>query len=142
VCGNGIREGTEECDGSDLHPECSQFFATGCFPEGNPDECECCVQPATYSIFGINFFPKCCDGRQCEVVGPGSCLCPGTCGGEVPACGGSCQSNAACLPVQIGTSFVCTCAPPGPCDAMCSGGACPPGQVCSTSGGTCGCITP
>jgi hypothetical protein len=143
TCGNGIREGTEECDGSDVDPECNQIPATGCFPAGDPRECECCVEPGSYAFFSLPFFPTCCDGAQCQVVGPGSCLCPGTCGGSpFPTCGGFCQVNTECLPVQLGTTFACVCAPPGPCDATCNAAECPPGQLCSASAGTCGCIVP
>jgi len=144
VCGNGVREGSEECDGSDLHPDCSQVGETDCVPAGEFNECKCCVPPASYGTFiaQISFFPICCNGAQCQVVGPGTCLCPGTCGDSpFPTCDGSCQFGTACLPAQVGGQNGCFCVPPGPCDASCNGAECPPSEVCSV-GATCACVVP
>jgi hypothetical protein len=146
VCGNGVREGTEQCDGTDLPFECgpSTSGASECMPAGGADECRCCAPPTGLIHHeGSSEFVLCCDGQPCQPTGPGFCQCPGTCGGSpFPTCGGSCTGdNLVCsaLTNGAGTDF-CGCVFPGPCDAACSGASCPAGQACNYV--TCGCVTP
>jgi hypothetical protein len=137
VCGNGVLEVGEACDGTDVSGFCVMWGATGCFPDG-PDECDCCIPPAGVSTF---LFTKCCNGGVCTFLGPHYCECPGTCeSGSYPTCGGSCTQGNVCVPGTDGGSFQgCVCAPAGDCNT-CGGGNCPAGLVCNIN--TCGCVAP
>jgi hypothetical protein len=138
VCGNGVREIGEACDGTHVGGFCTMWGASGCFPDGAASECQCCIPPAGASTF---LFTECCNGGQCTFLGTHYCECPGTCeDGPFPTCGGSCTGGMECKPFTDGGSFQgCFCAPSLACDT-CGGGECPAGQVCDFV--ACGCVAP
>ena len=89
-------------------------------------------------------FGNCPPDMECLPISPADFTCvPFFCGGTFPTCGGSaCGPGGACVPLAIGSSQYCVCASTsGSCDVpTCDGGLyCPPGEVCTSSGGTCGC---
>jgi hypothetical protein len=87
----------------------------------------------------------CPSGFTCGLVPPAFFCTPDTCAGTYPSCGGTCGDGGVCRPAISGGGgdvTACVCAAPGPCDASCGGMDCPPGQVCQTSAGVCGCVTP
>jgi hypothetical protein len=148
VCGNGIREGSEQCD-TTADPEFC-FDRTGCFPAGSPQQCECCTMPGQTSQLTFNpDLDVCCDGSSPEPGGPNHYLCPGTCNSsQFPTCGGSCDVTTVCAAVILNGMSVCGCVPNLPCGGTCTGSpACCTGAVCSTPGeacdaSTCSCVVP
>lgn len=141
VCGNGVREGSEQCD-TNPEPICVTSGRSGCFPSGDPEQCKCCTAPGETGLIDGSVPNECCDGQLPQPAGPGAYFCPGTCGtGPFPTCGGSCQSGMTCVPLTFGGVNVCACVPPGPCGGtppLCTAGECPAGQVCS--GDACACF--
>ena len=141
LCGNGVRDGTEQCDGTDVNGFCTTFGITGCFPAGAASECECCIPPGGAGSFTIGSFARCCNGGQCTPLGTHFCECPGTCGSSpYPTCGGSCTAGTVCVPLTDGGSLqLCGCTPVAPCET-CGGGDCPAGAVCDFF--ACTCVAP
>jgi hypothetical protein len=147
VCGNGIREGTEQCDTTADPAFC--FDRGGCFPAGSLRECTCCTLPGQTSqlTFDPNF-DVCCDGASPQPGGPNHYLCPGTCGSSsFPTCGGSCDVTTRCAAIILNGSQTCACVPNLPCAGTCTGdpqcctgAVCSPGQACDAS--TCSCVVP
>jgi hypothetical protein len=142
VCGNGIVEGSEQCD-TNSEAICVSSGRSGCFAPGNRDECKCCTTPAETGLVDIGGVPNaCCDGQVPQPAGPGAYFCPGTCTNTAfPMCGGTCQSGTTCRPVRFGGVNLCGCVPPVPCSGtppLCTLGECPAGQVCS--GDACACF--
>jgi hypothetical protein len=147
VCGNGIREGTEQCDTTTDQAFCGDRF--GCFPAGSPRECQCCTQAGAVSQWTFTDADVCCEGLPPEPAGPGHYVCPGTCTlGTFPACGGSCAYPNTCAAVILNGMSYCGCAPNVPCGGTCTGSpACCTGAVCSNPGeacdaSTCSCVVP
>jgi hypothetical protein len=64
VCGDGVVGGTEQCDGS----LCSNdpTFPLGCFPPGDPQECQCCALSICY-VQDAGYFVQCCPGMSCYI---------------------------------------------------------------------------
>lgn len=143
VCGNGVREGSEQCD-TNPEPICQSSGRSGCFPAGDADECKCCTAPGETGLIDVGgqVPNECCDGQGPQPAGPGAYFCPGTCtSSSFPACGGSCEPGKVCAPVRFGGVDLCGCVPPVACSGtppMCTVGQCPPGQVCS--GDACACF--
>jgi len=141
VCGNGVVEGSEQCD-TNPEPICVSSGRSGCFAAGNPNQCKCCTVPGETGQVDLSGTNECCDGQLPQPAGPGAYFCPGTCGtSPFPTCGGSCQSGRTCAPVRFGGVDLCACVPPVPCAGtppMCTAGECPAGQVCS--GDACACF--
>jgi hypothetical protein len=148
VCGNGIREGTEQCDTTTDQAFCGDRF--GCFPAGSPRECQCCTPAGGVSQWTFNpDLDVCCEGLPPEPAGPGHYVCPGTCTlGTFPTCGGSCAYPNVCAAVILNGMSYCGCAPNAPCGGTCTGSpACCTGAVCSNPGeacdaSTCSCVVP
>jgi hypothetical protein len=143
VCGNGIVEGNEQCD-TNPEPICVSSGRSGCFPAGNPEECNCCTTPGETGLIDVGgTVPnECCDGQTPQPAGPGAYFCPGTCGTmPFPTCGGSCQPGRTCVALRFAGVDQCGCVLPGPCGGTppaCTVGECPAGQVCS--GDACACF--
>jgi len=142
VCGNGIREGAEQCDTTpDLI--CESGGRSGCIPAGGPDSCKCCTMPGEtgFISLGGDVLNQCCDLAAPQPVAAGVYFCPNTAAtcfvSAFPTCGGTCDGGTTCVPVIFGGSTFCSCLPPGPCDGTCSGAQCPAGEACN--GATCSC---
>lgn len=95
---------------------------------------------------GPDGFGECPDPFFCAILPPDpTYFCaPTFCGSGpgFPTCGGSCSDGWECKPVEASGTGFCFCSPPAaPCDASCSGFACPGGGVCTFDPGTnaCGC---
>jgi hypothetical protein len=94
LCGNGVIDPGEECDGPGLGG-CSEPFYAGC------EACRCCL--AENERCGDSA-PNCCGGAACHYTGPGvgictvACLPPGgPCGAvPIPCCGFPCHPNGFC----------------------------------------------
>jgi hypothetical protein len=143
TCGNGVVEGSEQCDGGSV-PICATSGRSGCFPAGGPDECKCCTLPGEIAQIALSGQNACCDGSSPQPAGPNFYSCQGTCGSTpFPTCGGSCLPGMICAPVRIPVSDLCACVPPDPCGGTspsCTGAECPAGQACDSS--TCSCFIP
>jgi hypothetical protein len=131
VCGNGVVESGEQCDGSNLG-DCFMTGASDCFPSGAPNECHCCVR-GSY-LAPPSSPPPCCVGSP-TYVGLNTWVCD-ECGGGYPVCGGDgCGATESC------SAIVYAPPPPAPSAASCGcfatgvacedgGAACPSGSVC------------
>jgi hypothetical protein len=128
VCGNGIVEGNEECDGA-APPICTFFNPEVCAPPGSPQECTCC---AVYQCGSSDFSAPCCPGYACRgpFVQPGMpsyCLktcaqqadCPATdtcieglCEPVLP-CSNDCAAPAICATYPFPTPASVCCVPSG-----------------------------
>jgi hypothetical protein len=140
VCGNGVREGSEVCDGSDLG-SCPAGISQCAPPGGACPACDCCVAPGGQ---GPSLSACCCDGSPCVSIGPGTCVCAPLCGSQpFPTCGAVCDGGLNCSAYRVDGVDQCLCVQiaPGPCDTTC-GGDCPNGFVCAVDSQTqtCGCI--
>jgi hypothetical protein len=138
VCGNGVREGTETCDGSD---------ATAC-PGACLTDCTC---PAATCGNNVREGTEECDGTDATAC-PGDCQVDCTC--PTPTCGNNVQEgteecdgtddsicNFAFGPLA-NCRADCTCEP-NPCETSAHptcGGGCPAGETCETFISTCACI--
>ena len=135
VCGNGVRDVGEQCDGADL--ACGTLFNAGCVPPGLPNECQCCGLDGALCVNGFG----CCPGYPCVSnggpLGLGSCAAPGSCGSLHVVCGFSglpCCPGLACAPPNGFPDYPYTfcCEPPGAsctgdldcCVGTCAGGVC------------------
>jgi hypothetical protein len=87
----------------------------------------------------------CPTGFVCAALRPlPACSCaPTLCGGSFPACGGTCPSGLACMPLVSGGGVEsCACGDPtAACESGCGGIACPAGQTCAAGAGGCSCRT-
>jgi hypothetical protein len=102
VCGNGLVEGGEACDGAQ----------TGSCPAGCRADCTCAPQPPRCGD-GTKDDGEECDGTDAATC-PGRCLSDCTCGPEPPRCGdGTIDDGEACDGAAIGTCEVA-------CDAECA----------------------
>jgi hypothetical protein len=108
VCGNGIVEPPESCDGA----ACPGVAGGGCYPPGDPAECTCCV--ADGNCKGPFDLLPCCDREATCIVyspddgvcfketactSPSDCPPPTTCGGPGFCCfptGAFCGNGAPC----------------------------------------------
>jgi hypothetical protein len=164
-CGNNIREGAEECDGTD----------TGACPGPCLANCTCAVAcgETLPGVFQCAHYAGvvCPPGQVCSASGfgnaslntAGGCFCvPGfvPCDASVydpvnhPICGGACPEGKVCTPFKeerVGAFTVtpgCVCMDEGAvcgpyvsqeCDSACEAhiGQCPSGQVCAV-GDSCG----
>jgi hypothetical protein len=142
VCGNNVREGSEECDGTD-HSACLPMtcrFNCTCFTCGevtcSPELGISCCDPQsvcvdTPGLGGFCFNGECDDPSQCGAFGTcqdGACctLSGGNCqffpGIELPCCSG----DACVLVPGLGNSYCCLPAA-APCEAgsvPCCSGSC------------------
>jgi hypothetical protein len=107
VCGNGMVEPPEQCDGG----PCAFASQEGCYPPGDPNECECCIL-TDGNCHPIPFSLPCCNHAQCLVLAPALGVC-------VPP---SCTQPSDC-----------------PSPATCAAGLCcfPTGTFCGTGAGCC-----
>jgi len=107
VCGNGVIEGSEKCDGAALG-ECN-FPAGACGPPGYSTACQCC----TYGGPNSALLP-CCDPGATFYPGPdfsGFCVSPRcdppfTCGvGQCQPDHSCCSPNGGACVVEVPTGF-------------------------------------
>lgn len=140
ICGNGIIEGSEQCDNpSDpLCLPCCKIASGTCVTDNQCPSGEYCDQSSGSGVCNL-CGPACLPFTSC---GPGLvCTIGGVCGSV------QCTTDADCVP--LGSGLVCTggrCLPSPACSAVagatCSTGTCPPGQACVTDAtGSCGCQT-
>ncbi len=116
VCGNGIIEGSEQCDGAAtgacVAPQ------SGCFPPGDPSQCTCCSHQHCVNGQG------CCAGETC--IPDGGHLPTGDTG----LCTAGCDPNIVCSATGVGCCpepwFSCS----GVCCAL-TGGSCASNPCCS-----------
>jgi hypothetical protein len=145
VCGNQVVESGEDCDGTTCPTRNPQYGPHGCFPAGDPSECECCgITDDVCYIQDVFLTIPCCPGFAC-VIPPRQphntgecrpacsqqsdcpagdvCFCRG-CEGPYPACGqqSDCAADRLCI---NGGCF-------GPL-LSCSASSCPPGWVCTSN---------
>jgi hypothetical protein len=128
VCGNGVLEGDEQCDGGAFGFGVCEPGNPQCFPAGDPLECQCCTTSACIILGGAVFIP-CCPGFSCvSVLSPNvqglcflECSTPADCPGGTACLLGVCVDAPACNDTP-------DCVPP----AICAFGACcvPPGEAC------------
>ena len=112
-CGDGVREGIETCDGTDLGGETcqSQGFAAGalvCLAGCDGFDLSGCTQCGN----GVINPGELCDG---DALGTATCLNQGFTGGGVLACGAGCQvfDTSGCVSQSCGNNLV---EAPEPCD--------------------------
>jgi hypothetical protein len=96
VCGNGIIEAGEQCDGPGLGG-CTAGLYGGC------EACQCCIGEG--ETCGLNA-PNCCGGAECHLIGPSIGICTTVCiasGGPCglatsPCCGVPCPTDPGICP--------------------------------------------
>jgi hypothetical protein len=76
-CGNGIIDPGELCDGTNLGI-CGSVIGH-CGSPGEPLACQCCVPAGQTSLRPPLGTLPCCDGSDCEPVGPHECACEPFC---------------------------------------------------------------
>jgi hypothetical protein len=118
-CGNGVVEGSEQCDGASCGDPSG--FVDGCFPPGDPNECECCSTEGFFCSEGsvFNAAVPCCPGFRCEIQfhigqqGNGTCT-TSPCNGYGSVCDGNpCCDGLVCTSPSPGFPlYVCDIAPP------------------------------
>ena len=129
VCGNGVVETGEQCDGPPTFRQCPLLPEDlGCFPPTHPRRCSCCTNG-----YGCGGSIGCCDPEAtCQILQlfpepVGTCY-DATCGpGDACHAGLTCVDGTCCS-ATIGS--VCAVAITGaviPC--------CPPAVCCPTAGG-------
>src|SRR5512134_960737 len=89
VCGNGVVESGEQCDGTSV----SNCPTGGCFASDDPDACTCC---AAVDLCGTGEFPPCCD-REASCVILEFATYGGTCHDPTCGPGDDCVSGQACV---------------------------------------------
>ena len=161
ICGNGIREGTEKCDGTNLGgATCSGVLGVGytgtlkCFSGLCTFDTSLCVAPCTcLSDNNICTTDQCVNnvcqhtpltGNSCtndnNVCTNDLCGANGTCV-HAPI-SGCCTSNSQCGNGQTCTGNVCV-ATSNPPTATCGDGSCNGAETCSNCSQDCGtCYTP
>jgi hypothetical protein len=103
MCGNGIVEQGEQCDGSAA--PCTPGLYAGCQPPGATSECQCCIGEGDTCGFNNTV---CCGAAECHLIGPSIGVCTTTCVGSGGACGPG-------LPPCCGFP----CMPTGPSSGVC-----------------------
>jgi len=105
VCGNGVVEPPEACDGATCPPQPYPFYPDGC-----NDACQCCARDSACYVrgFGVQGFLRipCCSGLRC--LEPPMEFGPNATG----ACYRSCAQPADCSPPYV-------CSPAGVCLQPC-----------------------
>ena len=109
VCGNGVAEGTEQCDGMDPGICVEAPIPLACDPPTSPNGgCRCCL--ASNCVIGTSpLGVSCCNGAHCQDL-----------------TGAGMFRNGACIPSS------CTQ------DAQCNGYRCVGGTCCGNAGQLCG----
>jgi hypothetical protein len=104
ICGDGVVEGTERCDGT-VGCTVPATGVSGCFAPNSPNECQCCGQDGEICYQGGVYGPPvdCCPGLRCDYKfqigrqGFGICT-TSTCGGLASLCGGDdCCEGLVCM---------------------------------------------
>jgi hypothetical protein len=133
VCGNGVVEPAEACDGAALG-QCGTF-GLSCGAAGTSVGCQCCLRGGFVPNPPGGVVPYCCDGSFPIPLDRNFFVCS-TCGGSFPLCGGDgCPEGEVCLPqiqqTPIATARTCSCFRPGVACCQPGGGTCPSGSVCA-----------
>jgi hypothetical protein len=134
VCGNGLVETGEQCDGTPTYEQCPLFPEDlGCFPATHPKKCKCCTNG--YGCGGYEG-PDCCDPEAtCQLFqlfpSPVGTCYDATCGPDDECGAGLTCVDGTCCNANVGA--ICAIAITGayvPC--------CPPAQCCPIEGGEAG----
>ncbi len=116
LCGNGVREGVEQCDGT-------QFGGNSCFSLGFESGTLACTNVCTFDTSGCRAEP--CPGRQeCEgtCIPAGADCCEGE-GGAYCNPGSVCVGDLSCCPANFPKRCGDACIPNNA--QCCGGGPCP-----------------
>lgn len=159
VCGDGIVDQSEQCDGADV-AECYQQIppgfpfpiTLGCEPPGSPRQCSCCIEDTCF--LGVGLTSSCCAGKACEdatgvgMVRLGRCV-QVTCSTDADCGEYRCVDGACCgdLGQQCGARSCCADSgaicdfPPDSMFTFCCvgpGGPCSDGSLCCSGSCTSG----
>jgi len=160
ICGNGIREGTEKCDGASLGgATCAGVLGTGytgtlkCFSGLCTFDTSLCVAPCTCSDDGNICTTDQCVNNVCQHTAiSGCCTSASQCNDNnictTDSCSGNnlcshstiascCTSSSQCGSNQVCTGNVCV-ATSNPPTATCGDGSCNGGETCSNCSQDCG----
>jgi hypothetical protein len=138
ACGNGVAEGSEECDGAD--PGACALFPpeamVSCNPPSSPTPCRCCSQTeCAFTIFQPGL--TCCGDQACQnikgfgMVQPGVCI-PPSCTDDADCRGYRCVGGTCCGDAGQLCGAVDCCADSG---ATCTTAAWAPIHACCRQAG-------
>jgi hypothetical protein len=158
VCGNGVVEGSEQCD-TNPEPICVASGRSGCFPPPGDvlPQCECCTTPGETAQVDPSGGNACCDGSLPQPAGPGAYTCQGAstttisssttttslacvgdgerCDGSPPCCGADVCAGSVCG--SAAASICSSCVPDFDAVGGCFTAGCTKDADCCTSGHKC-----
>jgi hypothetical protein len=130
VCGDGVVEQGESCDGATCPNPLDGDGASGCYPPGDPQQCQCCpvVNEICYDQFlGLTF--SCCPGMGLTCLIPPRFYTPYGHG----FCAPSCTQQSECAPGYACIDGGCL----GPLTSCAQQSDCPTYNTCIPALGLC-----